>query len=78
MAYTRKYLLKKIIEIQSIVLREKHRGASQLWIYNNLIAGSYHISESTFNNYLAVNAKKELDILEKKEADRKKVQPSLF
>jgi len=72
MAYTKKYLLKKIIEIQTIVLREKPRGTSQVWIYRNLIADIYHISESTFNNYLAINAKRELEILERSQREREK------
>ena len=72
MAYTRWYLLKKIVEIQTIVLREKPRGTSQVWIYRNLIADVYHISESTFNNYLAINAKRELEILERSQREREK------
>lgn len=72
MAYTRNYLLKKIVEIQTIVLREKQRGASQIWIYRNLIADVYHLSESTFNNYLAINAKRELEVLERSDREREK------
>lgn len=78
MAYTRRYLLKKIIEIQGIVLREKSRGVSQAWIYRNMIADTYHISESTFNNYLAVNAKRELEALIRSEQQQIKMNPSLF
>lgn len=71
-------MLKKIIEIQGIVLREKARGVSQAWIYRHLVADVYHISESTYNNYLAINAKRELDLLEQAEAERKKQSPMLF
>lgn len=78
MAYTKRYLLKKIIEIQTIVLREKNRGASQIWIYKHLIASTYHISESTFNNYLAINAKRDLETLERLEAEKRKQQLNLF
>lgn len=77
MAYTRRYLLKKIVEIQTITLREKKRGVTQVWIYRNLISDVYHISESTFNNYLAINAKRELDALERADLEKRK-QLNLF
>ena len=77
MAYNKKNLLKKIIEIQTIVLSEKKRGVSQAWIYRNLVAGKYHISESTYNNYLAINAKHELDRIERHDAEQKR-QLNLF
>lgn len=68
MAYNKKNLLVKIIEIQDIVLRERKRGGiSQVYIFENLIKKQYYISYSTFNNYLARNAKKELESLNKKE-----------
>lgn len=69
MAYNKKNLLVKIIEIQDIVLRERKRGGiSQVYIFETLIKKQYYISYSTFNNYLARNAKKELESLNKKEA----------
>lgn len=70
MAYNKKNLLKKIIEIQTIVLTEKKRGASQVWIYRTLVASQYHISESTFNNYLAINARRELEKLSIQESEK--------
>jgi len=74
MAYNKKNLLIKIIEIQNLVLDAKKRGTTQVWIYRNLVASQYHISESTFNNYLAINAKRELDKLE----SAKKNQLTMF
>lgn len=53
-------ILKKIIEVQEITLREKRRGASQQWIYEHMIKDKYFISYSTYNRYLARNAKAEL------------------
>lgn len=70
MAYTKRILLLKIIAVQEIVLREKKRGASQRWIFENLIKDVFFISEPAFNKYLARNAKKELKDLEKKEAEQ--------
>ena len=77
MAYNRAKLLEKIIEIQNIVLTEKKRGLFQINIYHNLIAKQYFISESTFNNYLAINAKRELELLQSK-AETKKAVSTLF
>lgn len=68
MAYSKRNLLNKIIEIQTIVLRESKRGVTQKHIYDTLIKNTYHISYSTFNNYLARNAKKELEQLDKQNA----------
>ncbi|HCT31518.1 MAG TPA: hypothetical protein DIW31_12515 [Bacteroidales bacterium] len=65
MAYNRKNLLTRIIEIQNITLEQKKKGVTQIWVYNNLIKDRFNISIKTFNNYLGVNAKKELKELEK-------------
>ena len=64
MAYNRRYFLERVIEIQDIVKREKKRGSYQVWIYENLIKDQFHISVSTFNNYLGINARRELAKLE--------------
>ena len=57
---TRTLMLKKIIEIQEVTLREKRHGASQQWVYEHVIKDHYFISYSTFNRYLARNAKAEI------------------
>jgi len=77
MAYNKKNLLRKIVEIQTIVLAAKKRGAAQVWIYRNLVSAQYHISESTYNNYLSINAKRELELIDKLEEEKKK-QLELF
>jgi len=69
MAYNRKNLLLKIIDIQEITLKLKEKGTTQQWIYDNVIREKYHISLGCFNNYLAVNAKKELKELERVQAE---------
>ncbi|WP_159517707.1 hypothetical protein [Sunxiuqinia indica] len=58
------YLLKRIVKVQEITIREKQRGVSQKWIYENLIRDQFYISLPTYNNYLARNAKRELRELE--------------
>ncbi|GHV31579.1 hypothetical protein FACS1894177_06480 [Bacteroidia bacterium] len=77
MAYSKRNLLLKIIEIQNIVIREKKRGVSQKWVYNNLIKKRYFIEYSTFNSYMGRNAKKELADLNANESQDKR-QLNLF
>lgn len=71
MAYNRKNLLNKIIEIQKITLEHKDKGSSQKWIYENLIAEKYLISRGTYYNYLGINAKRELNELERAKHETK-------
>lgn len=71
MAYNRKYLLNRIIDIQKTTLEHKDKEASQKWIYENLIAEKYLISERTYYNYLGTNAKRELNELEKAKHETK-------
>ena len=71
-------LLRKIIEIQDIVLEHKGRGVTQIWVYENIIKDRYHISVATFNNFLATPAKAELkQLLDKRKADERQ-NPKLF
>lgn len=71
MAYNKKNHLRRIIDIQNIYKKHsKHHqgGASDRWIFKNLIAPIYHISQATFYNYLAVPAQRELnEIIEQDE-----------
>lgn len=74
MAYCKRNLLMKIIEIQDIVLKENRRGIFQKHTYESLIKNTYHISYSTFNNYLARNAKKELADLDNRSKENKQMK----
>lgn len=60
MAYNNYNTLRRMVEVQNIVLEHKKRGASQIWVYENVIAPTFFISFSTFNRYLAYPAKREL------------------
>lgn len=64
MAYQRKNYLEKIIEIQTIALKYNKQGLFYKEIYHTYIEKQYHISKRTFDNYLGINAKKELKELE--------------
>ena len=60
MAYNRENLLRRIIEIQDIVLQYKKKYVPQKTIYEKYIKERFHISYSSFNRYLNVPAKAEL------------------
>ncbi|MDD3892016.1 MAG: hypothetical protein PHE03_06895 [Bacteroidales bacterium] len=74
MAYNRRNILKRIIDIQNITLEHTSRGVTQQWVYNNVVFPSYRISRSCYYSYLATNAKAELKRLDE-ECQR---QMSLF
>ena len=68
MAYNRENLLRKIIEVQKIVLAHQKKGVPLTEIYRRYIKNHYHISYSTFNNWLATPAHAQLERLrERKE-----------
>lgn len=60
MAYNNRNTLLKMVRVQDIVLEQKRRGVSQLFVYENLIRDTYLISYSTFNRWLSYPAKQEL------------------
>lgn len=62
--YTSRNFLSRVVEIQDIVLEHSRRGSSNEWIFLNIIEPKYHISRSTYYNYLAINAKKLLKDIE--------------
>lgn len=61
MAYNKRNLYMKVVEIQNIVLAGQKRGDTQKEIFWKEIEPVFHISVSTFYNYLAMNAKAELE-----------------
>jgi hypothetical protein len=64
MAYNSRNFLKKVVEVQDLTLEYVRRGATQVWIYDHVIAPRYHISLSSYYKYLTRNVKKELKDLE--------------
>jgi hypothetical protein len=67
MGYNRVNFLRRVIDIQNIYLRERERGATGEWVYRRMVAPVYHISKSTFQKYMSINAKKELHDIESKQ-----------
>lgn len=63
MAKVRTNFLRTVIDVQNIVIEHKKRGATQRWIYENIInapGSSYHMSYETFRRYMGINAKAEI------------------
>ncbi len=67
MAYNRKNLLQRIIDIQEIYREHQKNGATDRWIYKNRIEPRYRISERTFYTYLTTSARRELEKLKQAE-----------
>lgn len=80
MAYNRRNLLLKIVEIQEITLEHTGRGVSQEWLFDNVIQTTYHISRGTYYRYLAINAKREITRMDSGEIETTvdKAQMKLF
>ena len=72
MAYNRKNILLKIIDIQNLTLEHTKKGVSKKFIYYNYIYPNYRISMATYYSYLAENAKGKLKKLD--EADNNNIQ----
>jgi len=65
MAYNRRNILKRIVEIQNLTLEHTSRGVTQVWVYEHVIQPRFFISVSTYYNYLNINAKRILNDSEK-------------
>ena len=82
MAYNRENLLKRIIEVQDIVIEHQKHDTPQIKIYEKHIKDKFHISYSCFNEWLSTPAPrtqlKELQAKKKEKEDIEKKQLKLF
>lgn len=60
MSYNKRNYYKRVLEIQEITLEYSKKGWSYKQIYWQKISNRYHISYSTYSNYLGINAKQAL------------------
>lgn len=74
MAYNRKNILKRMIDVQEIYLKYQKLGLDATQIFERHVRHQYRVSRQTFYNYLGTNAKKELKELDQIE----KAQLSIF
>lgn len=73
MAYNRRNILKRIVEIQNLTLEHTSRGVTQVWVYEHIIQPRFVISVRTYYNYLNINAKRMLN-----ESEKQSKQLTLF
>ena len=70
MGYNKRNKLKRICEIQRVTLEHTGRGVTQKWVYDHIIYPQYFISLSTFYEYLATPARRELNKMYEAEAQQ--------
>jgi hypothetical protein len=81
MAYNRENLLKRIAEVREIVLEHRKHDTPQIKIYEKYIKDKFHISYSTFNEWLTISPHaqlKELQAKREKQKEFEKRQLNLF
>jgi hypothetical protein len=74
MAYNRENFLKGVLIVQDIYLQHSDSGLNNREIFKRYVNPSYPMTERTFYEYLAINARKELKELQ----EVKRLQMSLF
>jgi hypothetical protein len=70
MAYTKENFLKRVLEIQTIVLHHRKQELFFKEIFHKHIENQYHICKRTFDSYMGINAKKELRELREKKQNK--------
>jgi alpha-amylase/alpha-mannosidase (GH57 family) len=60
MAYNRENFLTRVLEIQELVLQYRKKGLFFKEIFHQHVEKQFHISKRTFDEYLGINAKKQL------------------
>lgn len=60
MAYNRKNYLQRVLRVQEVYLKFKDKGLDNEEIFKRYISPNFFISRSTFYEYLAIPAAKEL------------------
>ncbi len=77
MAYNKKNFYQKVIKIQELTNEYRKQGLTFTAIFELHVHKQFHISKSTYDNYLGIPAKRELKKLEDIEAEKAK-QLKLF
>ena len=60
MAYNKKNLLVRMVEIQNITLEHTKKGVTQEWVFENVFYPRFFISRATYYSYLGTPAKAQL------------------
>lgn len=78
MAYTKKYFLHRVKAVNEVYIDLHRLGVSNERIYEDHIKNMYHISRSTFYEYLTIPYAIQLRHIEEDERLRIRQQPTLF
>lgn len=74
MAYNRRNLLMRVLEIQEMYIEKKLPESTHVGVWREYIFPVYKISLKTLENYLSIPAKAELKKLDYAQKDKTKVQ----
>lgn len=74
MAYNKRNFYTKVAEIQDIVLKEQRHYVTQKELFYKEIECKYHISLRTFQSYLEIPAKSELEKIKKREETKERAK----
>ena len=70
MAYTKKYFLERIKQVNEIYLQHANDGVSNEFIYHHYIREQFHISRTTFYQYLTIPYKTEIAKIQAQQAQQ--------
>ncbi len=71
MAYNKENFLRRVVEAQDyfLELQELRKGVPSVCLFQEYIKPRFHISYSTFNRWMAINAKAKLAKIEEKKRE---------
>ncbi|MCM1035552.1 MAG: hypothetical protein NC038_05590 [Paludibacter sp.] len=78
MSYTKKYFLQRVKAVNEVYLKCHKQGMFNEYIYQHHIKWQFHISRSTFYEYLTIPYAAQLKEIERREAAEKEQNPRLF
>lgn len=72
MAYSKENKYKRIIDVQTVFKREYKPGMSIKYIFDTVIYPQFKISRKTFDLWMKINPKKELEKIENDKQNKNK------
>jgi hypothetical protein len=78
MAYSKRHFLRRVKAVNEVYLEHAERGVFHAYIYEHYIRNQFHISRSTFYEYLGIPYKQLLRELDEEEERKKAQNPTLF
>ncbi len=78
MSYTRKYFLERVKEVNEVYKEHAKQGMFNEYIYKHIIQPRFHISRSTFYEYLTIPYAAQLKKIQAEEEACKRQNPTIF